>query len=229
MFPAFHLVGCTYLGVPSPYLSSTYKVPSFHPLATCPTFLPISSLLRSVECPLIAFCIVGHPLREHHWFTYGLLRCVYPPRTPVLCRGADLFVRLMSCANSFPPISEIPRLPTINHSGGIICLPSVLNDGGSFLRHLKCLDWPSPHSNTTFTFEKGSLESHISHISGLKAASVCHHLVCCGVSVYPPRTHPGLTLGGTLFVRLMSCAKPFLPISERQSLRYNTTIQTISC
>ena len=38
---------------------------------------------------------------------------------------------------------------------------------------------------------------------------------------------PGLTLGGTLFVRLMSCAKPFLPISERQSLRYNTTDTTI--
>ena len=53
------------------------------------------------------------------------------------------------------------------------------------------------------------------------------HLICCGVSVYPPRTHPGLTLGGTLFVRLMSCAKPFLPISERQSLRYNTTDTTI--
>ena len=88
----------------------------------------------------------------------------------------------------------------------------------------------SPHFNTTFMNEKASPESHISHIShisGLRAASVCHHLVCCGVSVYPPRTHPGLTLGGTLFVRLMSCAKPFLPISERQSLRYNTTDTTI--
>ena len=126
---ATDLSSCGMKCVPSPYLVSTCKVPSFHPLATCPGFLPISSLLRSVECPLIAFCIVGQPLREHHWFTYGLLRCVYPPRTPVLCRGADLFVRLMSCANSFPPISEIPRLPTINHSGGIICLPSVLMGG----------------------------------------------------------------------------------------------------
>ena len=134
---AIDLSSCGMKCVPSPYLSSTYKVPSFHPLATCPSFLPISSLLRSVECPLIAFCIVGQPLREHHQFTSGLLRCVcvplypglYPPRTPVLCRGADLFVRLMSCANSFPPISEIPGLPTINHSGGIISLPSVLMGG----------------------------------------------------------------------------------------------------